>query len=87
MAFTLRSKLSPRGMKMSSMIASGAAIGQISLGAAVIVERLHATLVTTHLGLGLVMFSMTLITTMYAYKLPPGDTKKKNTVAGTKIDL
>ena len=33
MAFTLRSKLSPSGMKMSSMIASAAAIGQISLGA------------------------------------------------------
>jgi cytochrome c oxidase assembly protein subunit 15 len=64
-------------MKMSSMIASAAAIGQISLGAAVIVERLHATLVTTHLGLGLVMFSMTLITTMYAYKLPSeGKTKR-----------
>ncbi|MDQ6866713.1 MAG: COX15/CtaA family protein [Thermoproteota archaeon] len=77
MVFTFRSKLSPSGMKMSSMIASGAAIGQISLGAAVIVERLHATLVTTHLGLGLVMFSMTLITTMYAYKLTPGDTKKR----------
>jgi cytochrome c oxidase assembly protein subunit 15 len=75
MAFTLRSKLSPSGMKMSSMIASAAAIGQISLGAAVIVERLHATLVTTHLGLGLVMFSMTLITTMYAYNLPAEDTK------------
>ena len=77
MAFTLRSKLSPSGMKMSSMIASAAAIGQISLGAAVIVERLHATLVTTHLGLGLVMFSMTLITTMYAYKLPSEDKTKR----------
>ena len=87
MAFTLRSKLSPSGMKMSSMIASAAAIGQISLGAAVIVERLHATLVTTHLGLGLVMFSMTLITTMYAYNLPSEDKKKKDTVAGAKIDL
>ncbi|HET7148470.1 MAG TPA: COX15/CtaA family protein [Candidatus Nitrosopolaris sp.] len=87
MAFTLRSKLSPRGMKLSSMIASAAAIGQISLGGAVIVERLHATLVTTHLGLGLVMFSMTLITTMYAYKLPTKDMKEKNTIAGNKIGL
>jgi len=68
-------------MKISSMIASGAAVGQITLGAAVIVERLHATLVTTHLGLGLVMFSMTLLTTMYAFKLPHEDAKKKNTVA------
>lgn len=76
MIFTLRSTLSPIGMKFSSAIASGAAIGQISLGGAVIVERLHATLVTTHLGLGLVMFSMTLITVMYAYKIPHEDIKK-----------
>src|SRR5215469_3764707 len=40
MVFTLRSK-APRGMKISSVIASGAAIGQISLGGAVIIERLH----------------------------------------------
>jgi cytochrome c oxidase assembly protein subunit 15 len=79
MVFTLKSKISPSGMKISSMIASGAAIGQITLGAVVIVERLHATLVTTHLGLGLVMFSMTLLTTMYAYKLPH-DSEKKNTL-------
>lgn len=81
MAFTLRSNFSPRGMKISSAIASGAALGQITLGAAVIVERLHATLVTTHLGLGLVMFSMTLITVMYAYKIPQD--MKKNTLART----
>ncbi|MFZ0512988.1 MAG: hypothetical protein WAM14_15375 [Candidatus Nitrosopolaris sp.] len=78
--FTLRSNLSPRGMKISSAIASGAAIGQITLGGAVIVERLHATLVTTHLGLGLVMFSMALITVMYSYKIPHED-MKKNTLA------
>jgi heme A synthase len=83
MVFTLRSKLSPKCMKISSAIASGAAIGQISLGGAVIVERLHATLVTTHLGLGLVMFSMTLITVMYAYKIPHEDMKKKGIAAHT----
>jgi cytochrome c oxidase assembly protein subunit 15 len=79
MVFTLRSKISPPGMKISSAIASGAAIGQISLGGAVIIERLHATLVTTHLGLGLVMFSMTLITVMYSYKIP--QSIKKNTLS------
>ena len=70
MVFTLRSKISPMGMKISSTIASGVAIGQISLGGAVIIERLHATLVTTHLGLGLVLFSMTLMTVLYSYKIP-----------------
>jgi heme A synthase len=83
MVFVLRSKLSPKGMMISSAIASGAAIGQISLGGAVIVERLHATLVTTHLGLGLVMFSMTLITVMYAYKIPHEDIQKKGIAAHT----
>ena len=76
MVLTLRSELAPGGMKMSSIIASGAAIGQISLGAVVIVERLHATLVTVHLAIGLAMFSMTLMTAMYAYKLPKQERKK-----------
>jgi len=76
MVLTLRLKLSPNGMKMSSIIASVAAIGQISLGAVVIVERLHAILVTVHLAIGLAMFSMTLVTAMYAYKLPKKERKK-----------
>jgi cytochrome c oxidase assembly protein subunit 15 len=76
MVLTLRLKLSPKGMKMSSIIASVAAIGQISLGAVVIVERLHAILVTVHLAIGLAMFSMTLVTAMYAYKLPKKERRK-----------
>src|SRR5215207_1521517 len=69
MAFTLKSKDSPRGMKIASIIAAGAVIGQITLGAIVIVERLHAILVTAHLGLGLVLFSMVLMTMLYAFKI------------------
>src|SRR5215216_5195938 len=65
MAFTLKSKNAPRGMK----IAAGAVIGQITLGAIVIVERLHAVLVTAHLGLGLVLFSMVLITVLSAFRI------------------
>ena len=79
MVFTLKSKYSPMGMKTTSIIASAAALGQVTLGGVVIVEQLHATLVTTHLGLGLVMFSMTLMTAMYAYKLPSNDAKKRIT--------
>jgi heme A synthase len=48
--------------------------GQIILGAIVIVERLHATLVTIHLGLGLVLFSMTLIMVRSAFKLTENKT-------------
>jgi cytochrome c oxidase assembly protein subunit 15 len=35
-------------------------VGQIILGAFVIVERLHAVLVTMHLGMGLILFVMIL---------------------------
>ncbi|MEO9320577.1 MAG: COX15/CtaA family protein [Nitrososphaera sp.] len=69
MVFTLRSRIAPRAMKMTSAIAGGAVIGQISLGGVVIVERLHSLLVTGHLGLGLVLFSMMLMTFLYARRL------------------
>jgi heme A synthase len=69
MAFVIKSKAAPRGMKIASIIASAAVIGQITLGAIVIVERLHAILVTSHLGLGIVLFSMVLMTAMYAHRL------------------
>lgn len=79
MAFTLKSKDAPRGMKIASIVAGGAVIGQITLGAIVIVERLHAVLVTAHLGLGLVLFSMVLITMLYAFKI---DNKRIKRTAG-----
>lgn len=69
MAFALKSKEAPRGMKIASIIAAGAVIGQIALGAVVIVERLHSVLVTMHLGLGLVLFSMVLMTVVYSYRM------------------
>ena len=69
MAFTLKSRIAPKGMKMASIIASGAAMGQITLGAVVIIERLHAVLVTVHLGLGLVLFAMMLLVVLYSYGL------------------
>jgi len=76
MAFTLKSKEAPRGMKIASIIAAGAVIGQITLGAIVIVERLHAVLVTAHLGLGLVLFSMVLIIVLSAFRI---DNKRMKT--------
>jgi heme A synthase len=76
MAFTLKLRnITQNGMKISSLIAAAAAIGQITLGAIVIVERLHAVLVTVHLGLGLVLFSMTLMTALYSYKIPSDKSK------------
>lgn len=78
MAFTIRSKVAPKGMKIASIIAAGAVIGQITLGAIVIVERLHSILVTAHLGLGIVLFSMMLMTVLYAHRL---DYNKKSKAA------
>jgi cytochrome c oxidase assembly protein subunit 15 len=67
-------------MKFASVVAAGAVTGQITLGAIVIVERLHAILVTAHLGLGLVLFSMVLITVLYAFKI---DNKRIKTTASS----
>jgi cytochrome c oxidase assembly protein subunit 15 len=69
-AFTVRSKQAHKPMKIASLIAAAAVIGQIALGAVVIVERLHAVLVTAHLALGMVLFSMVLMTFAYSFKLP-----------------
>jgi cytochrome c oxidase assembly protein subunit 15 len=79
MAFTLKSKNAPRGMKIASMIAAGAVIGQITLGAIVIVERLHAVLVTAHLGLGLVLFSMVLIIVLSAFRIDNDNKRRMKT--------
>jgi cytochrome c oxidase assembly protein subunit 15 len=58
--FTLRSKETSRSTKIASMIAAALVVGQITLGAIVIVEKLHALLVTFHLGMGLILFVMIL---------------------------
>jgi heme A synthase len=84
MAFTLKARDAPRGMKIASIIAAGAVIGQITLGAIVIVERLHAILVTAHLGLGLVLFSMVLMTTLYAFKI---ENKRSETTTAVASNL
>ena len=80
MAFTLKSKTAPRGMKISSIIAGSAVVGQITLGALVIVERLHAILVTAHLGLGLVLFAMVLMIVLYSYGLLSPSHKRLSTI-------
>jgi cytochrome c oxidase assembly protein subunit 15 len=69
MAIVLKSKEAQRGVKIASIIATGAVLGQIALGAVVIVERLHSVLVTAHLGLGMVLFSMVLMTVVYSFRM------------------
>ena len=57
MAFVLRGRNSQKSTKIFSVIAAAAVVGQITLGAIVINEKLHADLVTAHLALGLILFS------------------------------
>lgn len=64
----------PRSIQISSVIATVLALAQVSLGGIVIVEKLHAILVTVHLAVGLALFSMTLMTVLYAYEVIKSDT-------------
>jgi len=77
MIFTLKSKLSSKNAKIASVIAVALVIGQIALGAIVIVEKLHAVLVTVHLGMGLILFAMVLFVVRNSYRI---DRKKLETV-------
>jgi cytochrome c oxidase assembly protein subunit 15 len=76
MAFTLKSKQAPKEMKIASIIAGSAVIAQITLGAIVIIERLHAHLVTLHLGIGIILFSMMVLVTLYSSKIQNNNNKK-----------
>jgi heme A synthase len=81
--FTLKSKLSGRGMKLASVTAAGLVLSQIALGGAVIAERLHSLLVTIHFAIGMTLFSMLILVTMYAFQLPsPVDRKEITSTLG-----
>ena len=69
MFFTLRSHETKKSTKIASMIAAALVVGQITLGAFVIVEKLHAALVTMHLGMGLILFIMILTITLDTHQL------------------
>ena len=79
MFFTLKSRSSRRGMKLSAVIAAGLVLSQIALGAAVIVERLHSLLVTIHFAIGMTLFSMLILVTVYAFQLPSHAARKEIT--------
>jgi len=71
MIFVLKGKNTMKSTKIFSIVAAGAVSGQIVLGGIVITERLHALLVTGHLGLGLILYSsliFVVINTFYTNK-------------------
>ncbi|WP_100182715.1 COX15/CtaA family protein [Candidatus Nitrosotenuis aquarius] len=62
-------KKSDGKIKMTSTLATIFVITQITLGALVIEAKLHAVLVAVHLGIGILLFAMTLLTAIFAFRM------------------
>ena len=62
-------KNSGRKIKFTSTFAATLVVTQITLGALVIDLKLHAVLVAIHLGVGILLFSMVLLTTLFAFRI------------------
>ena len=58
-----------RKIKFTSAFASVLVVTQITLGALVIDTQLHAVLVAIHLGIGILLFAMTLLTVLFAFRI------------------
>ena len=58
-----------RKIKFTSAFASALVVTQITLGALVIDTQLHAVLVAINLGIGKLLFAMTLLTVLFAFRL------------------
>jgi len=56
-------------IKATSALASVLVVTQITLGALVIDLKLHAVLVAIHLGIGILLFAMVLLTVLFAFRL------------------
>ena len=56
-------------IKVTSTLATVFVVTQITLGALVIDTKLHAVLVAIHLGIGILLFSMVLRTTLFAFRI------------------
>lgn len=58
-----------RKIKFTSTFAATLVVTQITLGALVIDLKLHAVLVAIHLGVGILLFAMVLLTTLFAFRI------------------
>ena len=70
-------KNSHRKIKVTSTLAAILVITQITLGAMVIDLKLHAVLVAIHLGIGIWLFAMVLLTTLFAFRMGKTSIKTK----------
>lgn len=62
-------KHTDKKIKLTSTLAAIFVVTQITLGALVIDLKLHALLVAIHLGIGILLFAMTLLTTIFAFRM------------------
>ncbi|MDH3856112.1 MAG: COX15/CtaA family protein, partial [Nitrosopumilus sp.] len=69
MVASLINKNADLKIKVTSSLATVLVITQIVLGAMVIDLKLHAVLVAIHLGIGILLFSMVLLTTVFAFRI------------------
>ena len=69
MVVSLINKNSDLKIKVTSSLATVLVITQIVLGAMVIDLKLHAVLVAIHLGIGVLLFALVLLTTLFAFRI------------------
>jgi heme A synthase len=69
MVASLINKNADLKIKVTSSLATVFVITQIVLGAMVIDLKLHAVLVAVHLGIGILLFSMVLLTAVFAFRI------------------
>jgi len=62
-------KNSESKIKLTSTLAAIFVVTQISLGALVIDLKLQAVLVSIHFGIGILLFAMVLLTTLFVFRL------------------
>ena len=67
-----------RKIKFTSTFAAALVVTQITLGAVVIDTKLHAVLVAIHLGVGILLFAMVLLTTLFAFRIAKSTIEAKN---------
>ena len=59
-------------IRITGTLAGIFAVSQIGLGAIVINTKLHAVIVAIHNGVGILLFAMTLLTVLFAFRLSCG---------------
>ena len=64
-------------IKLTSSLATVFVVTQITLGAIVIDLKLHAVLVAVHLGIGILLFAMVLLTTLFAFRISKASIQTK----------